>query len=190
MEPKTETKEIDGRKFEITEFGGIAALKVATKLSKLTGISILGLAEGLGKDILSGDNVDDLETGLEKLADFEKLLDTDIEKIWTHALTSVRVFLEGMDAEENVEFGKLLLSNTRVNDGNTIVEVDLDKHFTASQLGTLSKVILEVLKVNFGPFFGTVEGFVSKSAPGGLMAALSRKKASPSPTTSTGTSGD
>ena len=117
----------------VTQWPARKALSTKLKLIRILGPGIGEIASGLKGQSTKG--LMDSEMNLEKLAPaIEKLLSALTEEIFMRLVTT-------------------LMSATRVNDLDMSIESNFDSTFSGN-LTTFYKVVLFVLEVNFGSFFG------------------------------------
>lgn len=125
---KTQNKDIDGHDWMVTQFPAGEGIKLLTKLTKLIGPTIAGLA---------GD--------VKKPSDLANMkLDSKVLQIALEQLASK------LDEDNTLDLVKRLLAGTR-KDGEEVIQT-FDIAFQGEYL-TLFKVLGFVLKVNYSSFF-------------------------------------
>ena len=140
------TREIGGDVYTVSQFSATLASKYLIRLGKIIGgpMSMIFDSETLQK-AKDGD------------LDPKNVTDGDVKNL----SSAVKLLFGNMDEERDVAFIKALLEKTLINNK----QIDLDVDFSG-KIGTLMKVLIFVLEVNFQDFlsdFGliTIEDRVS-----------------------------
>lgn len=125
------TKEIDGHIWSIKQFGTTQSLQVLTKLTKLLGEPMTMLI-ALGE------------------AEEGSINEMDEARILGQA---VRALIEKLDETQHIALIKDLVNACLVDDRKVNFELDF-----RGNISTLFKVLYAVLEVQYGNFFGEIQG--------------------------------
>lgn len=131
---------IDGRKYEISQFGASQSWRILVRLSKMIGEPVANL-----------------------ISDYDpkkKVLDQDLGKVIP---TAVAALVRNVEEEESLNTIKELVFCTLCN-GAPINNANFDLHFRGG-IGHMMKVVKAVLEVQYGDFLGAVVDLQTQQSP-------------------------